>query len=378
MAYFCAVKGCLNKFTVTKDNKNIVYHKFPSNKEQFDAWVRFCGRATEWRPRKYLGICSEHFAADCYDDLSQLRQNVVGAKTVRRLALKALPSLKAPPEIPELPEGESGELHVPRMVLRCCVPDCDSSAPKYRLFRIPSKERLSKNPVTNLMILRRHSLWMKVCRLNRPAKQYDRVCSRHFHSGQPASFSDSENRDWIPSLHIKSKFDDDYENDDDYEYILEKGEFGFLYDNDGNAIADEGFSSDEGDVELDRLDISNENQVFVAAPTVVALKNIYPLPQSSHQQKEAVVESSIQPSEVVKRSVQSAATVKMSSQPAAVVKRSIQPSAVVKKSIRPAEIVKSSDKPAAVSKRPPKQGESDDWATIIKHSFELGSDEDNP
>lgn len=50
-----------------------------------EAWIRFCGHKSEWKPQKNQGICSEHFEPESYDSRYQTRHDVIGAKLVRHL-----------------------------------------------------------------------------------------------------------------------------------------------------------------------------------------------------------------------------------------------------------------------------------------------------
>ncbi|XP_055608676.1 zinc finger protein 37-like [Uranotaenia lowii] len=98
MIYYCAVRGCRNKISVTKHDTTILYHKFPTNKQQWEAWRVFCDNGKEWTPAANQGICSEHFGSECYgyDAGFAFQSYPALAKQIRRLVSKAVPNLRAP------------------------------------------------------------------------------------------------------------------------------------------------------------------------------------------------------------------------------------------------------------------------------------------
>ncbi|XP_055605725.1 uncharacterized protein LOC129753893 isoform X2 [Uranotaenia lowii] len=95
-AYHCSVRGCRNKMSTTKHDTSIVYHNFPRNKQQWEAWRAFCDNGKEWTPKQSQGICSKHFGPDCYDAAFPFHSIPDLAKQSRRLVSKAVPNLRAP------------------------------------------------------------------------------------------------------------------------------------------------------------------------------------------------------------------------------------------------------------------------------------------
>ncbi|XP_021708741.1 uncharacterized protein LOC110679096 [Aedes aegypti] len=77
MRWYCAVSGCTNKKSSTKENPGITYHRFPADEARRAKWVSFCGRGETWTPVPSQGICSRHFHGTSYDSNVKHRRQLI-------------------------------------------------------------------------------------------------------------------------------------------------------------------------------------------------------------------------------------------------------------------------------------------------------------
>ena len=71
-------------------------------------------------------------------------------------------------------------------------------------YRIPKIIRYRGEETRKFSKKRRNGFVAAICRHDITAKilDHDRICSRHFLSGMPASLEDETNPDWLPSLNL--------------------------------------------------------------------------------------------------------------------------------------------------------------------------------
>lgn len=104
MGRHCVVYGCTNS-----SERGVSVHQFPQNAQQFQAWIRFVNvrRANFKTPsdkrRTHSGICQNHFAPDCYNQVKLKLLEANAIKGIRTLESGAIPTIQAPQEM----EGES-------------------------------------------------------------------------------------------------------------------------------------------------------------------------------------------------------------------------------------------------------------------------------
>ena len=92
------------------------------------------------------------------------------------------------------------------MVL-CVVVGCSRRSGRDKdvsFYRIPKIIRKRGEETRKLSEKRRNGFVAAICRRDITAKilDHDRICSRHFLSGMPASLEDEANPDWLPSLNL--------------------------------------------------------------------------------------------------------------------------------------------------------------------------------
>ncbi|XP_077507574.1 THAP domain-containing protein 10-like [Amblyomma americanum] len=84
--------SCVMGFCPSKAGDGAVLHKFPRDKEQRDAWIKFVRAAGRhyWTPAKSSVLCSLHFSMDSYYSTYAAE---LGIPTQRRLRPGAVPTV---------------------------------------------------------------------------------------------------------------------------------------------------------------------------------------------------------------------------------------------------------------------------------------------
>nr|XP_029709477.1 uncharacterized protein LOC115255492 [Aedes albopictus] len=82
------------------------------------------------------------------------------------------------------------------MVRGCCIGNCDSkySDGKFSFHQIPTG-------TTNLQIQRR-KLWISAISRTDINYRHAKVCSKHFETGKPAAYNETDKVNWIPTLFL--------------------------------------------------------------------------------------------------------------------------------------------------------------------------------
>ncbi|XP_062551282.1 uncharacterized protein LOC134216398 [Armigeres subalbatus] len=88
------------------------------------------------------------------------------------------------------------------MPSKCSVAGCHVYAKdaQYKLYRVPVINRLTTGEKHKFLEIRRLR-WLRNCDLPDTSSML-LVCGRHFLSGKPSEFQQSDNVDWVPTLHL--------------------------------------------------------------------------------------------------------------------------------------------------------------------------------
>ncbi|XP_008178372.1 THAP domain-containing protein 4-like [Acyrthosiphon pisum] len=91
----CAIATCDLYSGKTKKigMTDISFHRFPKDPDVQKIWTLKCKRGDSWNPSKSY-ICSKHFKSE--DFVRDLKSELMGNKTVRRLKPGSIPTLNLP------------------------------------------------------------------------------------------------------------------------------------------------------------------------------------------------------------------------------------------------------------------------------------------
>ena len=87
----CCVPRCTNYSAKTSKVGKVSYHKILSQLQIKKAWIARLKR-TNLPPLKNCYVCSEHFEEDCFEAGTQLKKELFGNRSRRRLKPNAVPT----------------------------------------------------------------------------------------------------------------------------------------------------------------------------------------------------------------------------------------------------------------------------------------------
>lgn len=86
----CVAFGCSNQ-TKNRKNPKLTFHIFPKCDDLRRAWIQAVGRTSLPKSPR---LCSEHFAADCFEDSVRLQTELLGSSPwKRKLKPDAIPTI---------------------------------------------------------------------------------------------------------------------------------------------------------------------------------------------------------------------------------------------------------------------------------------------